>query len=406
MSLINKMLQELDKRHAAQSAGATSSPVLEMHLRAVHSPVVGTEWFWRVLAAIMLVGIAWVGWLMWQLSPRSNVTDLVFQVRGKSPLAAPAEVRPAQTTVAAGSPAAPNAAAPVPSAPARSTVATTAARPTLQDRAKQPTDMFKLATEMTTPVKERRSRPSPDKQTLASISPGAKALPPPAPADVLLPKPPVKAETVAPPRRGEPGESSRINKRDNATPQERAAAEFRRAVNFVNQGRMSEAMDAFRNALALDPTFETARQTQVALLVEAKRVDEAAALLQEGIQLNPANVGFIMLLARIMVERADVGGALALLQKHARAAANHADYHAFIAALYQRLGRHKEAIDAYQEALRISPGSGAWWVGLGISQEAASRPKEALEAFKRAKASGSLPTELLGYVDNRLRQLQ
>lgn len=49
---------------------------------------------------------------------------------------------------------------------------------------------------------------------------------------------------------------------------------------------------------------------------------------------------------------------------------------------------------------------GAWWVGLGISQEASDRRKEALSAFKRAYATGDLSQELIAYVDQRMRVLQ
>jgi MSHA biogenesis protein MshN len=165
-------------------------------------------------------------------------------------------------------------------------------------------------------------------------------------------------------------------------------------------------MDTLRGSLVADAAHEPARQTLVALLVEQRRMDEAVAVLQEGLNLHPANSDFSMLLARILVDRQDVSGALAVLQKYAPAAGTRADYHGFSAALHQRMGQHREAIDEYQTALRLSPQSAVWWVGLGISQEASGRRKEALESFRRARASGSLNGELLAYVDQRLRQLQ
>ena len=131
-----------------------------------------------------------------------------------------------------------------------------------------------------------------------------------------------------------------------------------------------------------------------------------AGLLQEGLAINPANIGYAMLLARIHVERGDPASALALLQKFETAARSNAEYHGFVAALYQRLGRHIEAVEQYQGALRLTPGMGAWWVGLGISQEALSRPKEATESFRRAKGTANLNAELVAYVDRRLQQLQ
>jgi MSHA biogenesis protein MshN len=139
--------------------------------------------------------------------------------------------------------------------------------------------------------------------------------------------------------------------------------------------------------------------------MEAKRVDEAAALLQTGLVVDPDNTAYAMLLARILVERNQVPSALAVLQRHAAPPDRNPDFHAFAGALYQRLGRHKEAIEQYQSALRLAPSAGVWWVGLGISLQATEQPKEAAEAYTRAKSAGNLAPELLSFVDQRLKQL-
>lgn len=246
--------------------------------------------------------------------------------------------------------------------------------------------MLRLATELTTPIPLRNRNPSrsPAKATSDAVKTAV--------------APEVRAATQA-----DPG---KIDRRANTSSKYRADQAFRQAVSLVNQGRIAEGMDGFRAALELDPGHEVARQTLVALLLEAKRVDEAAALLQEGIGLNSEHSGFAMLLARIMVERNDISGALFLLQRHAAPADRNPDFHAFAAALYQRLGRHKEAVDQYETALRLAPSAGVWWVGLGISFQATEQPKQAIEAFTRAKAAGDLTPELLSFVDQRLRQLQ
>jgi MSHA biogenesis protein MshN len=44
-------------------------------------------------------------------------------------------------------------------------------------------------------------------------------------------------------------------------------------------------------------------------------------------------------------------------------------------------------------------------MGLGMSLQAEKRNAEALEAFQRARASGTLSAELLAFVERRLQQL-
>lgn len=393
MSLINKMLQELDRRHAPQFAGAPPGLVLNRNLQPVRgaSPMVGSKWFRRLVVVLILITIGCIVWVMWQATLRASVTELALRSANR---AAPVLASAAPPAASATAPAA------LPPLP----------MPVLQADGAKPEpdhpDMLKLAREILTPVRERGARALAGTQAAPGSAPKRGDSPVPASAPGPLAKPPIELETTLASSRPSASASGQISKRDGATPRDRAAAEFRRAVSFVNQGRIAEGMETFRAALAFDPSYEVARQTQVALLLEAKRMNEAAGLLQEGISLNPANAAFVMLLARIMVERNDVAGALALLQQHAPAAVSNADYHAFAAALYQRLGRHGDAVNEYGAALRITPASGVWWVGLGISQEAQQRAADAADSFRRAKETGTLSTELAGFVDRRLKVLR
>ena len=394
MSLINKMLQELDKRHASPAKGepaaVASGAALAQHLRPVRSVRQLSELFWWTLAAAMLVAVVWVAWLMWQLMPRPLVTELALQSPQRPPGVAATAALPASAP---------------PSVPPQS-LPNAATGPAIPD-------MLRLATELTTPIRGRQATQTADsKQQGAGFGLPKKDRKPEARQSAALAgqvaqrsRPNLKPKT-APAQGPAPANSGKIDRQDKSTPRDLAEVEYRRAVNFVNQGRIAEGMDGFRSALQIEPRFEAARQTLVALLLEAKRVDEAATLLQQGLAFNSGNTAFVMLLARIMVERGDAGGALALLQKHAPGAGGISDYHAFAAALYQRIGRHQEAIGEYQTALRTAPSTGAWWVGLGISQQAVERRKEALEAFQRAKASGNLSPDLIAFVDQRLRDLQ
>jgi MSHA biogenesis protein MshN len=386
MSLINKMLQDLDQRNASPAAGYGRTAALAQQLRPVKQGGL-SEWFWYVMAILMLFAVAWVIWLAWQLNPRPVVTDLALQTpHAVAPAPAAKAVAPAnpKSSVDAQTAAHLAAAAPAP-APSQDKPAAVAAA-AAADSAR--IDMLKLATELATPVPAAKrdrtavprkiSRSRTDSRTVAELN--ARPLADPAPG--------------------------RIDRRATSTAHDRAAAEFRRAVNLVNQGRMAEGLDGLRNALKVDPGYEAVRQTLVALLLEGKRLDEAAAVLRDGLALEPSNTGFAILLARTLVERNDVNGALALLQKHAPAAQTSPEFHAFAAALYQRLERHGDAVSEYQAALKLAPNAGVWWIGLGISQQALNRPKEAADAFQRAKSSGNLAPELVVFTDRRLNLLK
>jgi len=73
MSIINKMLQDLDRRHARSAPpGQTLHP--EVH--AVRAARGSSEWFWRIVAGLMLAAAVWTLWVVYQLQPRSIATEL------------------------------------------------------------------------------------------------------------------------------------------------------------------------------------------------------------------------------------------------------------------------------------------------------------------------------------------
>lgn len=190
------------------------------------------------------------------------------------------------------------------------------------------------------------------------------------------------------------------------SPQQQAENEFRRAYLLAQQGRLDEAAAGYKLALSLDPAHVLAREALVSVLQETKRYAEAEKVLQDALNLDEKQTHFAMLLARLQVERNAVPQALETLDKSLPYAARLADYQAFIAALMQRQGRHKEAITFYQNALQLSPTSGVWLMGMGISLQAELRKDDALDIYNRALATHNLSPELEAYVTQRIKEIK
>jgi MSHA biogenesis protein MshN len=400
MSLINKMLQDLDKRHAADGSGKTAT----QQLRPV--PARRKDWkriTWEVGAGL-IIGGGWGAWVLYQMSPRSVVTELAFRSQAMRLQAASGPQTPAgpqaqQTMAAPAAPAPAQAAAPqLPPAVAMPAPAQTLS--TAKGTQPVDADMLKLATEIATPFHDKSvaAEPRAERRLVGKATP--------APGTADKEKSARLAMSQGAPLPKAPGPAS-IDKRVHlATAAERADSEFRKATGLLNQGRVAEAIDGFKSTLQQDARHAAARQALVGLLLENRRIDEAQQVLQEGLSLNPDRSAYAMLLARIQVERGDLQGAHDMLSKHAGSAAGDADYHAFDAALLERLGRHNEAVTSYQAALRLAPRAGLWWMGMGISLQAENRGAEALDAFRRAKSAGGLSPDLLAFVDQRMKLLQ
>jgi MSHA biogenesis protein MshN len=155
--------------------------------------------------------------------------------------------------------------------------------------------------------------------------------------------------------------------------------------------------------LQIEPKHDAARQTLVGLLIEARRSDEAMRQLQLGLTLDPRQPALAMLLARLQIEHGESG--IETLARTLPYAAGNGEYQALLAGALQRQQRHREAAEQYQVALRMQPQNPVWWMGLGISLQAEKRNAEALDAFRKAKASGTLSPELQAFVERKLGQL-
>jgi MSHA biogenesis protein MshN len=125
--------------------------------------------------------------------------------------------------------------------------------------------------------------------------------------------------------------------------------------------------------------------------------------LQAALVLDPKQPSMAMLLARLQIERG--GSGIDTLTHTLPYVGANGEYHAFLAGALQRQQSHREAIDQYQIALRSLPLNGVWLMGLGISLQAEKRDAEALDAFRKARSSGTLNQQLAGFVDGKIQQL-
>jgi MSHA biogenesis protein MshN len=190
------------------------------------------------------------------------------------------------------------------------------------------------------------------------------------------------------------------------SPNEKAESEYRRAADLLQKGRMADAEKYLRLALSADAAHTPARELLAGLMLQQGHWREAQALLEQGIDAVPAHYPFAQLLARVYVEHGADHKALAVMERSRRAGADNPEYVAFLAALYQRAGKHAEAVKTYSEAVTLNPQEGRWWLGMGISLEVVQDWNAAGAAYQRAINSGVLDDNLLQYARQRLAAIK
>lgn len=394
MSLINKVLQDLDRRQALATAG--EAPAIPVRASAPPQPA-GRQWFWAAIGVLAAAGIVWIGWVAYQLTPRSLATPVAFQAaaelaqRAAQPPTALSVSPPPAASIAASPTLPPSAASAEPLAPPLAQAIPPAEAPAI-------------------------ARPVEPPAPRAAVAESPVAVPePPAPKPKPAPRSEVPREPKTAPQRqaiaavpapatAAPGPV--VDKRDSGkSGAEVAEGHFRRAAGFLNQGRISEAEDQLISALRADPSHQASRQAYVSLLLEQRRVDAARRVLAEALAGNPAQPTFALALARILADQRDYAGALEVMDR-AGSVSRNADFQALRGVVLQRINRHGEAVEAFQNATRGGVQAANTWVALGISLEALGRKGDAAQAYRRALGAGSITSELRDYAENRARALE
>ncbi|MDR3477043.1 MAG: tetratricopeptide repeat protein [Gammaproteobacteria bacterium] len=178
---------------------------------------------------------------------------------------------------------------------------------------------------------------------------------------------------------------------------------YQEAIALASSGQSDEAIQALENLLATTPTYLSARKQLVTLLLLQGKNAEAHKTLDTGLKLQPNDPELTELAARLLVEDKKIDQAVRLLEKSAPSITQHADYHALMAALYERQGKNSLAANLYKQLLTLQPTNAKWWLGLGIALEGTGRQAESLEAFAKADNIGGLNPELKAYIQSRLQ---
>ena len=220
------------------------------------------------------------------------------------------------------------------------------------------------------------------------------------------PEPKAAAVVASPVKETQAGNAVMDKKMKPLSSDDKAESEYRQAVDLLQKGRLPDAENHLKLALNASAVNTQARELLAGVMLQQGHWREAQQLLEDGIDKVPAHYPFAQLLARVYVEHGADQKALTVMEQSRGAAAGNPDYVAFQAALYQRVGKHAEAVKTYNEAIALNPQEGRSWLGLGISLEAVQDWNAAGAAYQRAIGSGTLDDKLLKYARQRLAAVQ
>ena len=178
-----------------------------------------------------------------------------------------------------------------------------------------------------------------------------------------------------------------------------AVEAYRRALDQMEQGRDAVALDTLVQALKWDAQHLPARRVAIALALEQKQMDLAAALLDEGLKMEPRDSELLYLHARHLAVAGADDLALTALQQIDRPTG---EALGLKAGLLAKTGRYAPAVAAYEQALKTRPDNATWWLGLGVACQAQGQADMAKQAFVRARRLGQLSPDVQAWLDQQI----
>lgn len=201
--------------------------------------------------------------------------------------------------------------------------------------------------------------------------------------------------------------SDNVQKRQRPlTNAQRSAIAYQRGYALLARHHRSQGEEQLRRALKLDVHNLAARELLAGMYMRTGRLVEAGSLLKEGVRVAPNHTVFAELYARVLSEQHEPAAAVRVLEQHVGAAHGDINYLAMLGALYQQVGRQREAAQVYRQLVQARPDHGDWWAGLGISLEALGQSAAARQAYQRAQSTGNLTPQLQKYTAERLSALK
>ncbi len=175
------------------------------------------------------------------------------------------------------------------------------------------------------------------------------------------------------------------------------------AEDWINQGLFSSAEKELKALIKEHSDYHPARELLASVYLQTARNSDLVSVLEDGIKLFPQHVSYRVILAQYFAQQQQWENVLKLLGDKTPNSE-----HALIlkALASQQLKQHELAVSSYQTLLKMKPNRGDWWLGLSISLEALKQNQPALQALQRAQNDARLSASQLSYVQHRIAALK
>ena len=189
------------------------------------------------------------------------------------------------------------------------------------------------------------------------------------------------------------------------SPEQQIAERYQDIQDLLAQNKIDEVIHELHLFIGDYPNHLQAREMLVSLLIKEGRLQEANDVLTVGLNKYQSYTPFIKLKAHILIKQNNVSAAITLLQKYiTNIDAGDVEYLALLAALHQQQGQFIQAAGLYDQLTKIQPQKTLWWIGLGVALENAGQKNAAREAYQLAYNKSDVPPDLGAFLSDKTKK--
>ncbi|MGZ9899632.1 tetratricopeptide repeat protein [Shewanella gaetbuli] len=210
-------------------------------------------------------------------------------------------------------------------------------------------------------------------------------------------------------------ESSTVNSQPNTgsmtvtevkmSKEQLAQAQFTKAQMAENAGQLDNAAGLYLEAVLLKPDLHEARKQLAGIYLQQNNFNTAIRLLESGISLFPEHWEFYLLKANVEASFQEYDAALTSLSNMGNDSAFIKEKHILQAELAQKVGDYTLAVESYRMVLIYESTRGKWWLGLAYALDSEQQYVQATRAYRSALSYGGLSDSAVAFIEKRLAQL-
>ncbi len=178
--------------------------------------------------------------------------------------------------------------------------------------------------------------------------------------------------------------------------------QLRHAMELI-KSRDWQTAEALLLGLIDGPQDIAAREQLLGLYAQPGFAEKYLKLALQSNVRYPRNSLFAVEYARALFQQQAYESVIALLQSQITPDSKQL---ALVAASYQRLDQHENAVEFYRQSLKLNRQQAKSWIGLGISLEHNAHIEAALKSYQTAAKLGNLNERLIQFIEQRSQVLQ